>query len=634
MPYLGKEVLSGFTPTVKDSFNGDNSTTAFTLSKAVDLSTDIEVFVDNIQQEPGSSKSYTVSGTTLTFNEAPPTGTENVYVVHRNSLQGSLLPPQDLGSKNYNITGNLALDKDSAVLNFGADSDINITHVADTGLTTNGNFSLKSDSSVLKFGVDSEVTLTHVHDTGLSLNDNLTITTADNDPQLTLISTDADGTVGPRINLYRNSASPADDDALAFIYAQGENDADELTDYGFIGFFADDVTDSSEDGNAYVILKKDGTNRNRINLTSTETVFNDDSVDLDFRIETDGKTHAFFVEGSSNNIAMGTTAPTFATGNGLHLGDDFHIGFGDGNGTRPDFQLGYDATNTRLSFKAGTGSDDSDIVFTTGGLLGVGIVPTGNHRQLNSSFGDDKQAFAGVGKDSTYATEVMNVFAERTANSAFSLYKAHSNDNADVEFNFRGDGNAFADGTFSGGGADYAEFFEWKDGNSSDEDRVGFTVVLDENKIVKATDSDDTSKVIGVMSARPVVLGDGDVERWKYKYLRDDYGREIWEEHTITEWTENGEKVWYETDKIPEDVTVPSDKKIITTEADGVTKLKRRKLNPSWDKSKTYVSREDRKEWGMVGLMGKLRLRKGQPTGDRWIKMRDISDTVEEWLVR
>jgi hypothetical protein len=32
--------------------------------------------------------------------------------------------------------------------------------------------------------------------------------------------------------------------------------------------------------------------------------------------------------------------------------------------------------------------------------------------------------------------------------------------------------------------------------------------------------------------------------------------------------------------------------------------------------------------------MGKLRIRKDQPTGSRWIKMRDISDSVEEWLVR
>jgi hypothetical protein len=207
---------------------------------------------------------------------------------------------------------------------------------------------------------------------GFTASDGATITTADNDPQLTLISTDADSGVGPRINLYRNSSSPADDDALAFIYAQGENDADELTDYGFIGFFADDVTDGSEDGNAYVILKKDGTSRNRINLTSTETVFNDDSVDLDFRIETDGKTHAFFVEGSSNNLAMGTTTPTFATGNGLHMGDDFYVGFGDGNGTRPDFQLGYTSSDTRLDLRCGTGADTADIFFTTGGKIEIG----------------------------------------------------------------------------------------------------------------------------------------------------------------------------------------------------------------------------------------------------------------------
>ena len=99
---------------------------------------------------------------------------------------------------------------------------------------------------------------------------------------------------------------------------------------------------------------------------------NESGAAKDFRVETDGKTHAFFIDGSANNIAMGTTTPTFATGNGLHLGDDFHIGFGDGNGTRPDFQLGYDATNTRLAMKAGTGSDDTDFLFTTGGQFLIG----------------------------------------------------------------------------------------------------------------------------------------------------------------------------------------------------------------------------------------------------------------------
>ena len=63
-------------------------------------------------------------------------------------------------------------------------------------------------------------------------------------------------------------------------------------------------------------------------------------------------------------------------------------------------------------------------------------------------------------------------------------------------------------------------------------------------------------------------------------------------------------------------------------------KFTRKKLNPEWDSTQTYVRRQDRKEWDAIGLMGKLRLRKGQPTGTNWIKMKDISDSVEEWLVR
>ena len=134
MGYIGRAAAVGQTETVKDSFNGDNSTVAFTMSQSVSLDTDIEVFVGNVQQEPGSGKAYTVSGTTLTFSEAPPTGTGNIYVIHRNSLQGTLLPPQNLGDRNYLIGGDLSLDADGAALKFGVDSDITLTHHADNGL--------------------------------------------------------------------------------------------------------------------------------------------------------------------------------------------------------------------------------------------------------------------------------------------------------------------------------------------------------------------------------------------------------------------------------------------------------------------------------------------------------------------
>ena len=47
MGYIGKEVLSSFTPTVKDSFDGDNSTPVYFI-KRHNLSLEHKCFDDNI----------------------------------------------------------------------------------------------------------------------------------------------------------------------------------------------------------------------------------------------------------------------------------------------------------------------------------------------------------------------------------------------------------------------------------------------------------------------------------------------------------------------------------------------------------------------------------------------------------
>ena len=59
MPYLGKSPLGGFESPAKDSFSGDNSTTSFTMSRSVAGPSSIDVFVDNVRQEPTTA--YTVS---------------------------------------------------------------------------------------------------------------------------------------------------------------------------------------------------------------------------------------------------------------------------------------------------------------------------------------------------------------------------------------------------------------------------------------------------------------------------------------------------------------------------------------------------------------------------------------------
>ena len=74
-------------------FSGDASTTAFTLDIAPSSVFDIEVFVENVRQDPNSA--YGISGTTLTFTGAPPSGTNNIYVVHQAKAVGTINPTND-----------------------------------------------------------------------------------------------------------------------------------------------------------------------------------------------------------------------------------------------------------------------------------------------------------------------------------------------------------------------------------------------------------------------------------------------------------------------------------------------------------------------------------------------------------
>ena len=91
MAYLGASPLASFASPSKDTFSGNNSTTAFTMGQSVSDPNSIEVFVDNVRQEPTSA--YTVNGTTLTFTGTPATGSNNIYVIHKQGVIGNGLLP-------------------------------------------------------------------------------------------------------------------------------------------------------------------------------------------------------------------------------------------------------------------------------------------------------------------------------------------------------------------------------------------------------------------------------------------------------------------------------------------------------------------------------------------------------------
>ena len=104
MAYVGNPIdtQNTFQSLVGKRFSGDGSTTDFTLDVAPSSTLDIEVFVGNVRQDPNSA--YTLSGTTLSFTGAPPSGTNNIYVVHQAKSVGTIGIPDDTISARTLVT--------------------------------------------------------------------------------------------------------------------------------------------------------------------------------------------------------------------------------------------------------------------------------------------------------------------------------------------------------------------------------------------------------------------------------------------------------------------------------------------------------------------------------------------------
>ena len=111
MPYIGKGPIDrSLGLNEKDTFTGDGSTVAFDLSTIAPSANAIEVFIDNVRQEPGSGKAYTfgVDGSgdlkRITFSAAPANLAE-IYVL--NSLRTQITEtPSDNTITSAKIVGN------------------------------------------------------------------------------------------------------------------------------------------------------------------------------------------------------------------------------------------------------------------------------------------------------------------------------------------------------------------------------------------------------------------------------------------------------------------------------------------------------------------------------------------------
>ena len=192
MPYIGNQPATNFASVTKDTFDGGDtsgasSVSVYTLSKAA-TTNGVAVFVENVRQEPTTA--YSVSGTTLTFTGTTPSGTNNIYVLHHNAPASTATHPsaQNLLAVDGTFSGDVSVGDD---------------------LTVTDDILLSSDGAIIKFGADADVSLTHVADQGLTL---------------TSTATDGASGLGPILNLSTGDTDITSANQLGTINFQAPND--------------------------------------------------------------------------------------------------------------------------------------------------------------------------------------------------------------------------------------------------------------------------------------------------------------------------------------------------------------------------------------------------------------------------
>ena len=128
------------------------------------------------------------------------------------------------------------------------------------------------------------------------------------------------------MELIRNSGSLANGDSIGLIvFSAGYSGNTPEEVIQFLGVL-EDSANGAEDASLDIRTIVAGNTRSRIDLEASETVFNQEAIDLDFRVETNGFQNALRIQGSDGMITMGkSNASSSVEGIRFHSGVQHHI---------------------------------------------------------------------------------------------------------------------------------------------------------------------------------------------------------------------------------------------------------------------------------------------------------------------
>ena len=395
--YVIGDVYSGESVLISN-FSGNGTTTAFTLANNPGNENNTQVYIDGVYQQ---KTTYSVSGTTLTFSSAPPTGTNNIEVV---MLTSTTVNTPAAGSV---VTASMADDSvtaskivSSAVTTAKiADDAVTIAKIADAalvieseGIGSNDNDTTLPTSAAVKDYVDTQVAgkdalseLSGDTDDVTEGSTNLYFTNARADARITNALKDED-------NMASNSAThiPSQQSVKAYVDSQVAS-KDALSE---LSGDTDDVTEGST--NLYYTDARVGTyisgNRTYGNITTTGYIAgpatftidpaavgdNTGTVVIAGNLQVDGTTttiNSTTMEVDDLNITLASGAANAAAADGAGITVD-----------GASATITYDGTNDEWDF-----NKDINVTGT--------ITFDGGTTSANLNFGDNDKAVFGAGSD-------------------------------------------------------------------------------------------------------------------------------------------------------------------------------------------------------------------------------------------
>ena len=197
------------------------------------------------------------------------------------------------------------------------------------------------------------------------------------------------------------------------------------------------------------------------------------------------------------------------------------------------------------------------------------------------------------GGNNAYGFHVEGIYNVKNTTTMYNKIHVIGNGTSSARrnaFSISAYGSAYLAGTLTQSTtADYAEYFEWEDGNIDFEDRVGLFVTFSNEDKIRIANSND-EYILGIVSGQPAVLANGDCDVWNGMVLRDEFNREIYERAIKVELNE-------ETMELEE---------VHDSDGNPVYYGMKAKINPNYNPDEPYVPRSDRPEWAPIGMLGVL----------------------------